>query len=226
MNQQPHLYSTDDSKVSFLCSLLTGKALDWATAIWEGRRMTFPSYANFLRQFRDVFEHSAGGKEPGEHLLSLHQGKDTAAEYTLTFRTLAAQTGWEEDPLKLLYRKGLTADLQSELACRDEGKTLEQFMETAIRIDNLMRARRGAYSTRPSVSPSFSSDPEPMQIGLTRLHPEEREREKNPEPSLLVLWTTWTPPRFLSHQTSSPKSCFGEFFTFWGIFENNCLFKD
>lgn len=47
MNQQPHLYSTDDSKVSFLCSLLTGKALDWATAIWEGGRMTFPSYANF-----------------------------------------------------------------------------------------------------------------------------------------------------------------------------------
>ncbi len=64
------------------------------------------------------------------------------ADYALSFRTLAAQTGWPDDPLKLHFRKGLGAELQSELACRDEGKTLDQFIDLAIRIDNLLRSRR------------------------------------------------------------------------------------
>ncbi len=141
MDQQPHLYPTDDSRVPFVCSLLTGRALDWATAVWEGGNMAFPSFRNFMQQFREVFDHAVDGKEVGEQLLALRQGSSTAADYALTFRTLAAQTGWANDPLKLLFRKGLTTDLQSELACRDEGRTLEQFIELTIRIDNLMRSR-------------------------------------------------------------------------------------
>ncbi|KAL0185638.1 hypothetical protein M9458_017308 [Cirrhinus mrigala] len=111
------------------------------------------------------------------------QGTTTAAEYTLRFRTLAAQTGWPPEPLKAIYRKGLSHDLQSELACRDEGKTLEQFMELTIQIDNLMRSHRGGRQAQPArPAPSTSnysatySAPEPMQIGRTHLTEEERER--------------------------------------------------
>ncbi|XP_067255440.1 uncharacterized protein [Chanodichthys erythropterus] len=35
VNQQPSMYPIDISRISFVCSLLTGKALDWATAIWR-----------------------------------------------------------------------------------------------------------------------------------------------------------------------------------------------
>ncbi len=66
--------------------------------------MSFPPYKDFLKQFREVFEHTAGGKEAGEQLLTLRQGKDTASDYSLTFHTLAAQIGWENGPFKLLYR--------------------------------------------------------------------------------------------------------------------------
>jgi len=34
VNQQPSLYPTESSRISFVCSLLTGRALDWATAVW------------------------------------------------------------------------------------------------------------------------------------------------------------------------------------------------
>lgn len=80
----------------------------------------------------------ACGKEAGEQLLALYQGRDTAVDYSLTFRTLTAQTGWDTGPLKLLYPKGLSAELQSELACCDEVKTLEQFINLSIRLDNLL----------------------------------------------------------------------------------------
>ncbi len=60
MDQQPMLYPTDKSRISFFCSLLTCRGLDWATAVWDGGSMSFPPYNDFLRQFREVFEHTAG----------------------------------------------------------------------------------------------------------------------------------------------------------------------
>lgn len=144
VNQQPMLYPTDSSRIAFVCSLLTGKALDWVTAVWKEERVVIPTFAGFLHRFREVFEHPTGGEEVGEQLLSLQQGRDSVAEYALIFRTLAAQTGWQEAPLKLLFRKGLNTDLQSELACRDDEKSLDQFIELAIRVDNLVRVRRSS----------------------------------------------------------------------------------
>lgn len=184
VNQQPSLYPTDTSRISFVCSLLTGKALDWATAVWQDDGSVFPSFANFLQRFREVFEHAAGGQRPGDQLLSLTQGKATAAEYALQFRTLSAQTNWIEDTLKLLFRQGLSMDLQAELACRDEGSSLNSFIELAIHIDNLLR-------TRPSRAPISSSPvPEPMQLGYTRLQPEERE--KTSDAPVLLLRPNWS----------------------------------
>ncbi len=36
VNQQPLLYPTDDSRIAFVCSLLTGRALEWAYRCVEG----------------------------------------------------------------------------------------------------------------------------------------------------------------------------------------------
>ncbi len=155
VNQQPALYPTESGRIAFVCSLLTGKALDWATAVWGTDGSAFPTFDSFLHHFREVFDHPAEGRGAGEQLLALSQGRRTAAEYALTFRTLAAQTTWVEDTLKLLFRKRLNAELQSELACRDEGNTLGQFIELTIHLDNLIRSRRTARPTPPRSPPRF-----------------------------------------------------------------------
>lgn len=62
-----------------------------------------------------MFERSSTGRSAGEQLLALTQGTNTAAEFTLIFRMLAAQTDWVEDTLKLLYHRGLTPALQTEM---------------------------------------------------------------------------------------------------------------
>ncbi len=120
--------------------------MDWATAVWRTDGSAFPTFDSFLHHFREVFEHPAEGRGAGEQLLALSQGRRTAANYALSFRTLAAQTTWVKDTLKLLFRKGLNAELQSELACRDEGRTRSQFIELTIHIDNLIRSRRTVRS--------------------------------------------------------------------------------
>ncbi|KAI2650806.1 Transposon Tf2-6 polyprotein [Labeo rohita] len=178
VNQQPNLYATDESKIAFVCSLLTGKALEWATAVWDLGQSTYPTFANFLRSFKEVFQPAPEGSEAGEQIVALQQGRRTAAEYALDFGTLAAQSGWNDGPLKLHYRKGLNADLQVELACRDEGLSLNQYINLSIRIDKVMRSRKPGRSF-PAMfqpQPSASSNPEPMQLGTTRLTVEERER--------------------------------------------------
>ncbi|KAL0154077.1 hypothetical protein M9458_050536 [Cirrhinus mrigala] len=175
VNQQPALYPTNSNRIAFVCSLLTGRALDWATAMWRDDGLTFPTFGQFLPHFREVFEHPTGGKGAGEQLLELSQGRRTAADYALSFRTLAAQTTWVEDTLKLLYRRGLCQDLQSELACRDEGRSLSEFIELSIQVDNLIRSRRTQGSTT-QIPPVTATVPKPMQIGATHLTSEERER--------------------------------------------------
>ncbi|KAL0180227.1 hypothetical protein M9458_025669, partial [Cirrhinus mrigala] len=178
VNQQPHLYPTEEGKISFVCSLLTGRALDWATAVWCLDRPTFPSFAAFLQQFQEVFQPSSKSGEAGEEIMALRQGRRTAADYALTFRTLAAQSGWNDGPLKLHYRKGLNPELQIELACRDEDLTLNQYIDLSIRVDNVMRARRSSRPVSPMQPPvtPLEAPAEPMQLGTTKLTMEERER--------------------------------------------------
>ncbi|KAK2867740.1 hypothetical protein Q8A67_025857 [Cirrhinus molitorella] len=180
IEQQPALYPTDESRIAFVCSLLSGRALEWATAVWNYQRPVFPTFAAFVSRFKEVFQQSADGKEAGEQLMALKQGRGSAADYALTFRTLAAQSDWNEGPLKLHYRKGLNMELQAELACRDEGLSLEQYIDLSIRVDNLMRSRKPIRHT-VSYSPaqaaaSSEAEVEPMQVGFTRLTVEERER--------------------------------------------------
>ncbi len=169
VTQQPRLVS--QVRLHSLL-LLTGKSLDWVTAVWQGDGSAFPSFDLFLQCFKEVFDHSAGGRSAGEQLLALSQGKTTAAEYALAFRTLAAQTTWVEDTLKLLFRRGLNVDLQAKLACHDEGRNLSDFIELTIQIDNLMRSRRSSHSQcfNPSPPGSKVTNELSMQIGV--LHKE------------------------------------------------------
>ncbi|MGL5934527.1 MAG: DUF4939 domain-containing protein, partial [Cetobacterium sp.] len=51
VDQQPSLYPTDQARIAFVCSLLSGRALDWATAVWSYDRPTFPSFTAFIRRF-------------------------------------------------------------------------------------------------------------------------------------------------------------------------------
>lgn len=65
---------------------------------------------------------------------------DFSADYVLIFHTLAAQAVW--DTLKLLFCKSLNIELQSKLACHDEGRTLNRLIDPAIHIDSFIRSLR------------------------------------------------------------------------------------
>ncbi len=75
-----------------------------------------------------------------------------------------------------LLQGSRSPELQSELACCDEGKTLEQFIDLAICLDNLLRSRQQPCPYLASaITTTASPETEPMQISFTHLNREERE---------------------------------------------------
>uniref|UniRef100_A0A672N1C9 Ty3 transposon capsid-like protein domain-containing protein n=1 Tax=Sinocyclocheilus grahami TaxID=75366 RepID=A0A672N1C9_SINGR len=166
----------DGSKCAFLMTLLTGRAITWAAAVWESDSIIRTSYEYFKQQLRDVFEYPAGGRDISMQLLSMSQGNHSAADYAVEYGTLAVQSGWNDVSLKAVFQRSLTQELQAELACKGETSTFSEFVNLAIRIDTLMRnapKRKPAYGSLSSISTL-----EPMQLGLSRLHEEERVRRR------------------------------------------------
>ncbi|KAK3521087.1 hypothetical protein QTP86_013380 [Hemibagrus guttatus] len=96
------------------------RALEWASAVWDADPQIRSSFAYFSGMIREVFEYLAGGKDISVQLMELRQGSDTAADYAVKFRTLAAQSGWNDASLWAVFRAGLNPELQTELACRTE----------------------------------------------------------------------------------------------------------
>jgi len=56
INQQPALYSNETGKIAFICSLFTGKALEWITAVWRDDGPAFSSFECFMQRFKEVFD--------------------------------------------------------------------------------------------------------------------------------------------------------------------------
>lgn len=96
-------------------SLLSGKAIDWVAAVWENDMRFQRSFDYSIQQLQEVFEYSAVGKDISTQLLRLSQGNITATEYTILFRMLAAQSGWNDVSLKGVVQRNLNVDLQEEL---------------------------------------------------------------------------------------------------------------
>jgi hypothetical protein len=156
--------------VDFVVSLLTGKALDWATAIWTANSIELGSKAHFHTLFKEVFDHSPSGRPIGDLLIELQQGRNSAAEYALEFLNMAARSGWSEAALLTVYRRGISRELQSELACRGDLRDLNKCIRMSISIDHHIADRRRTLPPRnlkPSLSMILSSRPslpEPMLL--------------------------------------------------------------
>lgn len=116
------------------------------------------SYEQFVRKSCRVFDHAPEGKEIGERILNICQGKRRAAEYALEFLTLAAESEWNEPALKAVFRRGLNESVREEMACRDDEATLDSLIDLAICLDNLL-CDRNYY--QPPFQPRRERSPPP-----------------------------------------------------------------
>lgn len=182
---QPATYSRDRARIAYVISLLTGRAREWGTATWEAGAECINQFDLFKEEMIRVFDRSAHGDEASRILSTLRQGRRSAADFSIEFRTLATTCGWNEPALVARFLEGLNADIKDEVIAREVPKLLDPLIDLAIRIEkrfDLRRRSRGmetALLLAPSAASapaSASSESEPMQLGGLRISAKERER--------------------------------------------------
>ncbi len=172
---QPTTYAVDRSRIAFVLSLLTGRARDWGVAVWESEASCCERFSDFKEEMIKTFDRSVYGPEASRQLVTLRQGRRSAADYAIEFRTLAATCEWNEQALSACFLEGLSGDIKEEILSRDPPTGLDQLVELAIRLDKRFEMRhRARYSTpeprtvAPIVSPPavVSPVPDPMELGV------------------------------------------------------------
>lgn len=185
---QPRRYATERLKIAYVITLLTGKARDWGTAVWDARAHFCSNFEDFRCEMMKLFDRSVKGDEAASRLARLRQGGRSVTEYAIQFKTLAASCGWNEEALRAMFREGLSFDIQDEIATHELPKTLEGFIDLAIRVESRLHLRQRRLTSRPSwgledtqpfkpqqppLSPQMDS--EPMQLGRLHLSAQERQ---------------------------------------------------
>ena len=192
-DQQPLTYPTDRSRIAFVFGLLKGNALAWASAFWDSGSRASDNFDLFVSEMRRVFDHPVEGGDAAKRLMSLRQGSRSVAEFSVEFRTVAANSGWNDQSLQGIFLSCLNEPIKDELATRDEADSLEEVISLSIRLDNRLRERRRERASRPMSSafsgpslphlpraalpqpvPRAVSEGEPMQLGRTRLTQAQR----------------------------------------------------
>lgn len=113
-------------------------------------------------------------------------------EFASEFRSLAVESGWNDQALLTAFQSGLNRTIGREIALRQEQFSLDEAITTAIKISDQMAQWQvepspprstvppiGANRVLPALhSPvsAGSTGEEPMQVARTKLSLEERQR--------------------------------------------------
>lgn len=183
---QPRTYATEETKVAFVLTLLTGKARDWGISVWDTQAPCCTSFDEFRQEMIKLFDRSARGQEAADQLARLRQAGRSVTEYAIQFKTLAVSCDWNQGACRSMFRAGLEEVIQDELATIDLPHDFDDLINMALRVEGRLRRRhqlsapRSPWRTEDTfpvsdASNSASAGPEPMQVGRLRLTPQEKQ---------------------------------------------------
>ncbi len=134
-----------------------------------------------------MFDRALVGREAVRMLADLRQGERSVSDYSIQFRTLAAECEWNKKAQWDMFLHGLADRIQQEIYKVELPTGLDELVDLALRVDARLQQRYlcGLRKFTPEYSSldtgdmvSHSSVDEPMQVGRARLSREERDRRR------------------------------------------------
>ncbi|XP_023805590.1 uncharacterized protein LOC111946461 [Oryzias latipes] len=197
--QAPRHYHADHCKITLIVNSLRGKALQWAQAFLTANPIHQVPFERFINEFRLVFDQPRKEEEATRRLLALRQRSRSVSDHLIDFRILAVEAGWPDIALKGVFYQSLNDSIKDHLCSQPQAKTFEELVTAALRSDVRLRERqaeRPHYQKKtvvkllPPTSITESLHPvsheqvrgppeEPMQIGHSKLTPEEWQRRRD-----------------------------------------------
>jgi hypothetical protein len=138
------VYSTDEIRVRTVGTLLTKSALSWFSTIVKTKSPLLSNYSAFLEELQRLFSDPNLKENAQQKIRNLRQGSGSALVYASKFRTLAIDTGFNNDALMASFKNGLKEELKDIMAKSTEPppKTLEELIAAATRLDNRIFERK------------------------------------------------------------------------------------
>ena len=162
---QASVFPTERSRVAYIITLLTGKAREWGTAMWDADDPVCKDSHRFTEEMKEVFDRSVTGRDAAKQLLQLRQGSRSVFDYAIDFHTLAASCGWGCTALFDAFLNGLSDAVKDELVSQDLPQDFKELVKLAGRIDARLRERRsekGSFRPRPRLN--MASLPAPQEV--------------------------------------------------------------
>lgn len=136
---QSHRFLTERAKISFIISLLRGKALQCAETTWQQSGLVTQSLDSSVAHFHKVFARPLGDSSISDQLYHLHHGKMSFSEYALKFKnTLAGVSGMSALSLEL-FVKGCQCNSSCILLHRMIPSAFEIFTNLTIPVSHHMQ---------------------------------------------------------------------------------------
>lgn len=96
---QPSRYQTETAKIAYLTTLLDGPPLSYFNALYEQDSPAVQSFEELESELKRVYDHPVRSQQAGMFLMRLRQGRRSVRDYVCEFRSLAVESGWNDQAL-------------------------------------------------------------------------------------------------------------------------------
>ena len=138
---QPSYFPSGLSKIAYLITMMSGRALTVSTAVWELQPAIYASLEGFMGEVRKIFDAPFSRQEAARRLIQLRQDSRSVADYVVDFHTLA-ESAWNPEALLDMLMHGVSEEVKDELAARELPTDLDSLIALTIRIDWRLQERQ------------------------------------------------------------------------------------
>uniref|UniRef100_A0A673CBI9 Gypsy retrotransposon integrase-like protein 1 n=1 Tax=Sphaeramia orbicularis TaxID=375764 RepID=A0A673CBI9_9TELE len=131
---QPVRFAKDSVKIAYLASLLEGPPLSYFNALFEQGSPAVHSFSALVSELKRVYDHPVRTQFAGHQIMRLRQGERTIRQYVSAFRSLAVESGWNNQALITAFLSGLNRSVGREMALRQQLTSLDDVITEAIRV--------------------------------------------------------------------------------------------
>ncbi|KAF5353008.1 hypothetical protein D9757_014929 [Collybiopsis confluens] len=163
INDRLQYFDTDEKKISFVLSYLSGRALSWfEPEILNPNLLNPPAWLFSFEKFITELQENFGPFNPiGDAEESLNELRMDNSErvigYNTKFNAYAALVDWNDSALRFVYRKGLAPRIKDDLKNITEHRNLRIFKTQIAELDNKywkrVHERKVEARTHPASAP-------------------------------------------------------------------------